>query len=115
MVNIRKKTRKNTIKMKETIVNFQKGPPKKKYTAFVRDKKTKKIRRVHFGGRGYVQYRDSTPLKLYKKDNHGDIKRMRRYFLRHSGTTKRSDAIQKEKRIGKGRYTPRLLSHIYLW
>lgn len=103
------------ITMKERIVKFERGPPKKKYTAHIRDNVTKKTRRLHFGGRGYVQYRDSTPLKLYKKDNHGDIKRMRRYFMRHSGTRKRGDAIRKEKLKSNGRYTPKLLSHIYLW
>lgn len=108
-----KKTKR--LKMKEQIVKFERGPPKKKYAAYIRDNKTRKIRKVHFGGRGYVQYRDSTPLKLYKKDNHGDIKRMRRYFKRHSGTYKRGEAIKKERIHSKGYYTPKLLSHLYLW
>ena len=40
---------------------------------------------------------------------------MQRYFLRHSGTKKRSKAIEKEKKNSKGYYTPKLLSHLYLW
>ena len=103
------------INMKEHIVKFERGPRKKKYTVHVQNKKTKKTRKLHFGARGYAQYRDSTPLKLYKKHNHNDRRRMMRYFSRHSGTSHRSKAIQKEIRKSKGLYTPKLLSHLYLW
>ena len=108
-----KRTRRN--KMKERIIKFKRGPNFKKYTAFVKNKKTNKTRKIHFGDNRYPQYRDSTSLKLYKHKNHGDIKRMRRYFSRHSGTKKRGKAIKKEKRKSRGKYTPKLLSHIYLW
>ena len=101
--------------MKEIIVRFEKGPKSKKYTVFLEDKITKKIRKLHFGANGYAQYRDSTPLGLYKKFNHSDIKRMRRYYKRHSGTDKRIDAIKKEKKKSKYYYTPKILSHLYLW
>ena len=40
---------------------------------------------------------------------------MNRYFSRHSGTKYRYKAIKKEKMESKGYYTPKLLSHIYLW
>jgi hypothetical protein len=101
--------------MKERIIKFEKGPNNKKYTAYVKNKKTKKIRKIHFGDKNYQQYRDSTPLKLYKSKNHGNRKRMNNYFSRHSGTKKRGEAIKKETRKGKGYYNAKLLSHIYLW
>jgi hypothetical protein len=102
--------------MKETIVKFEKAKnSKKKYTAFVKNKKTKKIRKLHFGASDYAQYRDSTPLGLYKGKNHNDFKRMQRYYSRHSGTKRRLEAIDNEKRENKGNYTPKILSHIYLW
>jgi hypothetical protein len=101
--------------MKETIVEFKKGPFPKKYTAFVKDKKTKKVRRLHFGDRRYEQYKDRTPLKLYSHKNHGTRKRMENYFSRHSGTKNRKEAISKEIKKSKGKYTPKILSHKYLW
>ena len=102
-------------RMKETIVKFKKGPFPKKYTAFVKNKKTKKVRKIHFGDRRYQQYKDRTKLKLYKHKNHGTRKRMRNYFSRHSGTKKRGKAIKKEKRKSRWFYTPKILSHKYLW
>ena len=108
--------KKSTYRMKETLVGFEKASnPKKKYTATVRDKKTHKTRKLHFGASDYPQYRDSTPLGLYKKKNHGDFKRMQRYYSRHSGTKHRIEAIEKEKKVSKGYYTPKILSHVYLW
>ena len=101
--------------MKETIVKFVKGPKFKKYTAHIKHKKTKKIRKLHFGDKRYQQYKDRTPLKLYKAKNHNTRKRMQNYFSRHSGTKNRQKAIKKEKTKGNGLYTPKLLSHIYLW
>lgn len=101
--------------MKERIVQLKKGPRDKKYTAYIQDKQTKIVRKLHFGAKGYQQYRDATPLGLYSKSDHSDISRMRKYYLRHSGTSKRGDAIKKEKEKSKFRYTPKILSHIYLW
>ena len=101
--------------MKETIVRFEKGSNFKKYTAYIKNKKTKKIRKIHFGDNRYEQYKDRTPLKLYKHKNHGTRKRMQNYFSRHSGTRKRGEAIKKEKAKSTGYYNPKILSHIYLW
>jgi hypothetical protein len=101
--------------MNEKIVQFFKGPFPKKYTAHIQNKKTKKIRILHFGDQRYQQYKDRTPLKLYKNKNHNTRKRMQNYYSRHSGTKKRGDAIKKEKSKSKGYYTPKILSHIYLW
>ena len=101
--------------MKETIIKFTKGPPGKKYTAFIKDKKTRKIRRLNFGASDYPQYKDRTPLKLYAYKNHNTRRRMQNYFSRHSGTKKRNEAIKLEKAKSKGYYNAKILSHIYLW
>ena len=101
--------------MLETIIKFEKGPFPKKYTAYIRNKKTHKIRKINFGDRRYQQYKDRTPLKLYAKNNHNTRKRMQNYFNRHSGTKKRSKAIKKEKIKSRGKYNAKILSHIYLW
>jgi len=99
--------------MNERIIRFERGPNQKKYTAYIKNNSTKKIRKLHFGDKRYQQYRDRTPLKLYKHKNHNTRKRMQNYFSRHSGTKNRKKAIQKERK--KGIYTPKLLSHLYLW
>jgi hypothetical protein len=58
---------------------------------------------IHFGDSRYSQYRDSTPLKLYKKKDHFDKKRRERYFLRHSGvkTYKKNKKKIKKKKFFK--------------
>jgi len=78
-------------------------------------KSYEKIRILHFGDRRYPQYKDRTPLKLYAKNNHNTRKRMQNYFSRHSGTRNRKKAIEKEIKFSKGYYTPKILSHVYLW
>ena len=100
--------------MQETIVKIEKSKAKgKKYAAIVRNKQTRKTRRINFGASSYGQFRDSTPLRLYSAKNHGDKKRRANYFSRHSGVATKAAAVRKEKR--SGRYTAKLLSHIYLW
>ena len=105
----------NKKKMKETILNFEKGPNKKKYTAYIKDKKTKKVRKLHFGHKDYQQYKDRTKLGIYTKRNHSDKKRQENYYNRHSGEKNRKKAINKEIQLNKGYYTPKILSHVYLW
>ena len=101
--------------MNKKIIKFSKGPFPKKYTAYVKNKKTKKIRKIHFGDQRYQQYKDRTTLKLYKNKNHGTRKRLHNYYSRHSGTKNRKNAIKKEKRKSKGLYNAKILSHEYLW
>ena len=102
--------------MKERILKFEKSKQKgKKYTVIVEDRDTKKTRTIHFGGLGYQQYKDRTPLKLYAKDNHNTRKRMRNYLKRHSGTPLRGEAIKKEIAKSGGYYNAKILSHVYLW
>jgi hypothetical protein len=102
-------------KMKETIVKFQKGPGVKKYTATVKNKKTKRTRILHFGDKNYEQFKDRTNLGIYSHKNHGNKRRQENYYNRHSGEKNRKKAIAKEIRNGKGYYTPKILSHKYLW
>ena len=100
--------------MNETIIRIEKSKAKnKKYVAIVRNKITKKERKINFGDSRYENFRDSTPLKLFSNKNHGDKKRRKNYFMRHSGVPTKSEAVRKEKK--KGVYTPKLLSHLYLW
>ena len=101
--------------MKEKIIKFKKGPFPKKYTVYVKNKKTHKVRRIHFGDQRYEQYKDRTPLKLYARKNHGTRRRMENYFNRHSGEKNRKKAIKKEKKKSKGYYNAKILSHEYLW
>ena len=56
--------------MKEKILKFERGPNFKKYTAYIQDKKTKKIRKIHFGDKRYQQYKDRTGKGLYSHKNH---------------------------------------------
>lgn len=112
----KRKTRKNrSTKMHEKILKFERGPGEKKYTAHIKDNKTGKIRVLHFGHKDYEQFKDRTKNGLYSSRNHGNKKRQRNYYNRHSGEKNRKKAIEKEKRKGNGYYTPKLLSHIYLW
>ena len=104
--------------MKEKIIKFEKGPFPKKYTAFIKNKKNGKngkSRKIHFGDRRYQQYKDRTPLKLYKNKNHNTRKRMQNYYSRHSGTKSKSKAIKKEVNKSKGYYNAKILSHKFLW
>jgi len=100
--------------MQETIVRIEKAKAKhKKYSAIVRNKITKKERKINFGDDRYENFKDSTPLKLFSNKNHGDKKRRKNYFMRHSGVPTKSQAVAKEK--AKGKYSAKLLSHLYLW
>ena len=101
--------------MKETVIKLKKGPFPKKYTAIIKNKQTKKERKLHFGDRRYQQYKDRTKMKLYKNKNHNTRKRMQNYYKRHSKTSNRKKAILLEVKKSKGLYNPKILSHKYLW
>ena len=102
-------------KIHEKILKFERGPGEKKYTAHIKDNKTGKTRVLHFGHKDYEQFKDRTKNGLYSSRDHGNKKRQRNYYNRHSGEKNRKKAIEKEKKKSKGYYTPKLLSHIYLW
>lgn len=104
-----------TKKMKERIFKIEKSPIKfKKYRASVTED-WDKYRNIDFGDNRYQQYKDSTKLKLYKKNDHGDKKRRRNYFMRHSGIPDKKGALNKEIKNSKGKYNAKILSHEYLW
>ena len=112
----RRRTKRYGIVMNERIVEFIKPTVKgKKYTAIIENLKTKKRHKISFGAIGYQQFKDSTPLKLYKNMNHDDPKRRRNYFNRHSGIPTKDAAVKKELKKSHGRYNAKILSHIYLW
>ncbi len=51
----------------------------KKYDVFYKD------RWISFGDKGYEQFRDSTPLKIYSNLDHGDPIRRKSYLARAKG------------------------------
>ena len=74
----------------------------KKYTATLRNKKTKKEVKIHFGGdpKNYEQYYDV--LGYYSSKNHLDKSRRDAYYARHG---------EEEK----GYYSALWLSNNFLW
>ena len=70
--------------MDKTTIRFMKSDkPEKKYKAMFIDPTTKREKTIYFGQAGMAQYRDDTPLKLYKSLNHNDPKRRELYYKRH--------------------------------
>lgn len=104
-----------TQKMNETIVKMERGPKFKKYTAYIKNNSTKRIRKIHFGDNRYEQYKDRTKLGLYSRKNHSNKRRQNNYYNRHSGEPNRKRAIILEKKRSGGDYNAKILSHIYLW
>lgn len=105
---------------KEVVIKFARGPSSKKYKVWLQHKGTSKVRTLTFGAKGYQQFRDSTPKSkgggLYVHKDHGENGRRRGYFSRHSGgRALKNQAVAFEARKSGGLYTPKLLSHIYLW
>lgn len=67
------------------IVRFEKSPLRdKKYRVYLEPKSKLSsdrtaLRSFDFGQTGYEHFKDSTPLKLYSKDDHNDQKRRELY------------------------------------
>jgi hypothetical protein len=57
---------------------------------------------VHFGDNRYQQYKDSTPLKLYRHLDHGDAARRANFKSRHESTRHK-------------KYSPSWFADKYLW
>jgi hypothetical protein len=72
---------------------------KKKYDAYLENKKTKKIYIVSFGAKGMDQYFDK--IGHYKNYNHLDNKRKKAYYARHGKDAKK--------------YSAKYFSHTFLW
>ena len=100
--------------MVEKIIEIQKGPKGKKYKARIVDSDGKK-RTVSFGSSSYEHYKDSTGQALWEHKNHGDSKRRRSYFSRHSGVPTKRLALMKEIENSGGRFTAKILAHKFLW
>ena len=91
-------------KSEYNLINIQKSDRAgKKYRSVIQHKKTGKIKYLDWGAIGYEQYRDSTKLKLYKKYNHHDKERQKKYVARHQGFIK------------PGYYSPGYFSLKFLW
>ena len=101
-------------KMVEKIVKFEKAPGTKKYKVQVQNSDGK-LRSISFGAKKYQQFTDSTPLKAYQAMNHKDPKRRKAYFQRHSGVTSKKEALSIEVSKSKGKFTPKILAHKFLW
>jgi hypothetical protein len=96
------------LKKDYTFKGFERSKnPKKKYDALLEKKSTKRIKRLSFGSRGMSQYKDSTPLKLYKSKDTNDKVRRKAFRDRFSGT--------KSKQNWNTTYTPLMFSWRYLW
>ena len=88
---------------KYMFVKFKRSHLKhKKYDAILKNKDTNRYVNVPFGARGYEQYKDRVPLRLYKKYDHEDKTRRINYRARHA------------KDINKP-YSPSWFSLHYLW
>lgn len=106
----------SNILKKERVIDIIKSPVKhKKYRAILKDIKTGSVRNIDFGDNRYEQYKDSTKLGLYSYKDHGDIKRKKNYYRRHSKLSTKKDAIYFEFKRSGGYYNAKILSHIYLW
>ena len=102
--------------MLERVASIERSPRAgKKYVATVVDKRSGAARRLHFGASAYEQFHDGTGVGAFSHKNHHDRARQRAYFTRHSGVGSRAAAIALERKRSGGRFTPKLLSHLYLW
>jgi len=96
------------LKKDYTFKGFERSKnPKKKYDAILVNKTTKRIKRLSFGDRNLPQYKDSTPLKLYKSKDTNDKVRRKAFRDRFSGTKSKQDWTKY--------YTPLFFSWRFLW
>ena len=82
--------------MKEKILDFKKDLGTRNTRPPLKIRKLVKKRIIHFGHKDYEQFKDRTKVGLYTYQNHGDKKRQRNYYNRHSGEKVRKKAISKE-------------------
>jgi hypothetical protein len=86
-----------------TFVKFEKSKKAgKKYTAILKNKKTGRNKKVHFGASKYQQYKDSTGLGKWSHKNHNDAKRRKNFKSRMGKFTKK-------------KFSPAYFSNKYLW
>lgn len=82
---------------------WTRGTGNKKYRVVIHFKDGSK-KTVQFGDKRYEQFKDSSPLKLYTKKNHGDAQRRKAYRARHG-------AQGHHKKV----YSPAWFSWKFLW
>ena len=88
---------------KYTFVEFKRSHLKhKKYDAILQNIATNRFVTIPFGARGYEQYQDRVPLKLYKKYDHLNKTRRSNYRARHAKDTNKP-------------YSPSWFGLKYLW
>jgi hypothetical protein len=96
------------LKKDYTFKGFERSKnPKKKYDALLEKKSTKRIKRLSFGSRGMSQYKDSTPLKLYKSKDTNDKVRRKAFLDRFRKT--------RERQNWNREYTALYFATKYLW
>ena len=95
---------------KDAKLTWHKGKYPHKYTVTVDKQDGSKPKNVSFGNVDYEQYKDSSPLKLYKNKDHGDPKRRDAYRKRHAGIIKKDGTRAIDKK-----YSPAWFSYHYLW
>mgnify|MGYP001626544029 CR=1 FL=1 len=92
------------LKKNYKINNIYKSPIKhKKYRVVLIHKRSGKVKHMDFGSVFFQQFKDKTPVKLYKHLDHGDNNRRRLYKKRH------------QIHIRTGYYSPGYFSMRYLW
>lgn len=96
------------LKKDYTFKGFEKSKnPQKKYDAILENKQNGRIKRMSFGSKSMEQYRDRTPLKLYKSKDHLDKTRRKAFLDRFRGT--------RERQNWNKEYTPLMFATRYLW
>lgn len=94
--------------MPQNIKFFKSNVKNKKYRVeFIHKGKPYK---VNFGHLQYQQFKDSTPLKLYKHLNHNDSERRKRYLARSKGIRNKDGKLTKDDPTGANYWSIR-----YLW
>jgi hypothetical protein len=96
------------LKKNYKLLKFERSTRKgKKYDAVLEHKTTGKIVRVAFGAEKMQQYRDATPLKLYKSQDHLDETRRKAFRNRFRRLINNKDY--------RAYFSPIWFSTEYLW
>ena len=87
-------------------LKFEKSKSKNKKYSVV----TPSGKKINFGDKRYEQFKDTTPLKLYKNLDHGDKKRQKNYCARSSKIRDKNNKLTKNNKESPNHY-----SMMYLW
>jgi len=87
-------------------LKFEKSKSKnKKYSVI-----TPSGKKINFGDKRYEQFKDTTPLKLYKNLDHGDKKRQKNYCARSAAIKNNKGKLTKNNKESANHYSMK-----YLW